>query len=723
VGVLLFHLVTGSYPVLGRTLGEIREAHASRRRRSLGDVKGDVPAGFVKLVERALELDPDRRYESAEAMEAALNSVEPRGLPSRPPETVHDIQGMFRSRTLQLSVLTLLVAAGVTAAVAMRPDPTPLTERDVVMVADFDNTTGDSVFDVMLREALSVRLAQSSFLNTVPDTRIRETLHLMERPDDTRITHAIARDICQRLGTKAVLGGSIAPLGSHYVLTVTATNCRTGELLVREQREAPSKERVLTTLSDAASSLQNKLGESLASVQTFTPPDEWRTSSLDALRAFTEGRQLHGRGRSGQAIPHLIRALEIDPQLLGAHRELGAAYYYVGEFRRGREQLAKAYALRDRGTESQRQFITASYYRHGIGNREKAREASEFWRRNFPDNGTAAMFCALENSDVGRFEEGVALLYESNRLGVPVGHNLGANLANLLRGLHRYNEAKGIVARAAESGFDTALMHSTLYTVAFIEGDARAMQREVEWFKGKDTEHLIIANQAATAAFGGQIGESRRLQQQAIELALRADRDEVAAEYRSAQALVEAMIGNDREVLEERLRFHVTSGNGPLALAFAGRGRAARQFTDQSRKEWPEHTLLNAVSLPTAMAALEIRNGDAAKAIGLLEAARAFEPVATSLRAAYTRGLAYLKLGAGIEAAKEFQKVLDHRGVLPLSVLYPLSQLGLARAQVLAGDHAAAVKAYKDFFTTWKHADLDIPVFVQAWQEYARISP
>jgi tetratricopeptide (TPR) repeat protein len=774
VGVLLFHLVTGTYPVPARTLADIREAHTARRRRSLRDACADVPPAFAAVIERALEFDPERRYASAEAMETALKeTITSQRSDAEAAAHASMLGGDRRVRQgIRVAGLMLLVAIGVAAATQAlwRPAKTLqsgssigssgraapgehagfsssslLTDRDVIMIAEFDNTTGDSVFDVVLREAISIQLGQSPFFNIVSDARIRETLRLMERAEDTPLTQPIAREVCERLGLKAVLGGAIAPIGNHYAVTLTATNCLTEEALDREQREAASKEHVLAELNLAAASLRRRLGESLASIERFVPPDEWRTSSLDALRAFTDGRVLHGKGKSSQAIPHLLRAIELDPRLAGAHRELGMAYIYIGQARLGREALTKAYELRERGTEYQRQFITATYFRQTVGNREKARDASEFWFRNFPDFGTPALYGGLEYADVGRFEDGLRLVRESIRLGIPLGHNGGSQLVNILRSLNRFADAKATIAQAEKSKSETALMHSTLYAIAFIEGDERVMQGEVDWAKGKDTEHAMIANQAAAAAFSGKLRESRQLQRHAMDLASRAELDEVVAEYRSSQAVVEALVGNNQQVVEEHLRFHaLLSGNTPFALALAGHDSAARRSIDQYRKELPENTLLSEILLPTALAALEIQAGRESKAIEILEPARHFEPAASALRAAYTRGLAYLSLGTGEKAAAEFRKVLDHRGVLPLSVLYPLSQLGVARAYALSsgiigpiptsrsphagptgtpfGNPADALKAYQDFFAMWNEADPDIPVMVQARREYARLS-
>ncbi len=567
-------------------------------------------------------------------------------------------------------------------------------------MADFVNETGDPVFDGTLKEALAFQLEQSSHLNLLPDDRIRETLRFMARPPDEKVTDSIAREICQREGLKAVLGGKIVGLGAHYVLSLNAVNCATGDSLAREQREAASKEQVLATVADAASSLRAKLGESLASIQKTDVRTEEKvtTTSLEALRAYAEAMNLNSSGKTPEAQLFLEKAVALDPNFVAAYSFLRNVHNILGNDDKAREYATKAYELRDKTTEREKLRVTAAYQVQVLGNTEKAVQTYDLLRRMYPKDYIGWNGLAIAHLDLGRYEESVKEFQEVIRL-----RAMPLNWSNLSAG-YQYNgqfeEAKNIIKKAIDEKRDIDAMYNRLYDIAFIEGDAETMQRVLDRFKVPSSNRPPVND----LIFLGRLDEVRKRN------ALPGVRTEMFLGYGSRP---ETNARND-------LSRYRSNADVALNAAIAGAIEGVRVLEELS-KEAPENTLLNSIYIPTARAAVALHEGDAAETVRRLKPISRFEPATATLVGIYIRGLAYLQTKSGLEAAAEFQKIISHRGVAPRSVLYPLSHLGLARANLLTGDHSKARKSYEDFFAIWKSADADIPILIDAKAEYARL--
>ena len=514
-------------------------------------------------------------------------------------------------------------------------------------------------------------------------------------------------------------------LGTHYVIGLEAMNCVTGGSFAREQREARNKEEVLTELGKAASSLRGKLGESLASIQKFdTPIEDATTTSLEALRLYTEGLKQNRAGNFRQGLLLAERATETDPNFASAYGLLATTHRNLGQVPASLEYSAKAYALRDRVSGPEKMRITGIYHSYR-GDVTKTIETYEVSKQMYPHNYNAHSL-ANEYAAVGRYADALTEYQEAIRQN-PNSALSQTNLALVYSALNRFEEAQAVVKKAMERKLESIDMHRLLYAIAFIRGDRETMQREVDWAKGRPDESNMIFIQVQAAASSGKVGEARKLLNQAVDMEQRGGRREVAAGYRSFFALIEALFGNDRQARaqsEEALRISpiLTSVEFAVpALGFAGNHQAIRTLIGEAKKEHPQDTFMNSIFIPTALAALEIRSGNGAKAIELLNAAKSYEPGPVGIYATYTRATAYLQTKSGREAAAEFQKILEHHGAFPF--IYPaLSQLGLARAYTLTGDLPNARKCLQVFLASWKDADPDIPILVQAKREYAKLA-
>jgi tetratricopeptide (TPR) repeat protein len=600
-----------------------------------------------------------------------------------------------------------------------------LTERDTILLADVINTTGDAVFDGTLKQALAVALGQSPYLNVYGDSQARDALVLMNRPPDERITRDIAREMCERQALKAMLVTSIAPLGSHYVLTLEAVNARTGETLAREQAEAPTKEQVLTVLGQAASALRRSLGESLATLEKFDAPlSQVTTSSLEALKAYPIGRRDNMAGRHAQAIPFFKKAIEIDPNFASAYNGLAASYQgVVGHDEDIRRATAKAFELRDRLAGRERMQIV-SVYHSLMGNLEKAIEANQLYVRTYPNDATPRNNLAWMCLTAGDYQQAVQQATEGLRInpGIAV---LYSNLGWSYRALGRYEEAKATFAAAAARKLDFFVMHYNLYVVAFAQGDAAGMERQLRWAAGKPEESRSLIWQADTEAFAGRFRQAAVTTRRALDAA---DRNGLTDERQGAlasAALTHALVGDCQPARTEAAAAvagaaeSFSGGIAALALAVCGDAPRAHALAAALARRQPEDTGVNALLAPSIAAVIETGRGNAAQAIRALQKARPYELGQTlPFWPQYFRGLAYSKLGAATDAMAEFQTIIDHRSVSPAELAFPLAHVGLARAAALAGDVPKSRKAYQDFFALWKDADADIPILQQARREY-----
>jgi DNA-binding winged helix-turn-helix (wHTH) protein/tetratricopeptide (TPR) repeat protein len=609
------------------------------------------------------------------------------------------------------------------------------TEKDSVLIADFVNTTGDEVFDGTLRQAMAVQLGQSPFLNIFSEERVRETLRYMGRPPGERVTRDLAREIAQRQGVKALLAGSISSLGRHYVINLEAVNAATGETIVREQVEAESREGVLGRLGEAAARLREKLGESIGSIEKFAAPIEQATTpSLEAFKAYDLGRQRHFSGQYFEAIPHYRRAVELDPNFAIAYAALAITYGTAQEFGLAAQFSQRAFELRERVSERERFYISARYYMDVLGDGDRAIEVLELWKETYPRDFVPRTNLAARYYAVGRHEQAL----EEAREGVRLNPDAGVAYASLAHSsicLDRYQDARTAIEQALARKLEPPYSRYMLYGIAFLEGDAAAMQQQVNRVAGTPTEAGMLALQSVTAAYAGQVRAARELTRRAIDLAMSRGLTEGAGLYSAGDALWEAAYGNCRDAKQTAARtLAMTRGRhalswSALALAMCGESSPAQRLVDEMRRRFPEDSFFSGLWLPMIHAALEIHRDNPARAVELLQSAGRSElGTNAALWPAYVRGLAYLEQGAGNEAQAEFQKVLGHKGVLapkdfnPVAMtLYPLAYIGRARAGMRTGDVEESRKAYEALLVLWKDADSDIPILRAAKREYRQL--
>ncbi len=708
----------------------------------------NIPEAVDQLIARCLRPVPAERYQTAAEILADLDQLDADGHASlharRPtatlpqpviePRETQGAQSGLRGRRA-LIIAASLVAAAILVAIVARwqpwRQPPPLSERDTILLADFVNTTGEAVFDGALKQALAVQLEQSPFLNIFPESRVRETLRFMGRSPDERVTPTIAREICERQGIKAMLSGSIAPVGNRYVLDLNAVTCGTGDSLAREQVEAEHTDQVLRALGTAASRLREKLGESLSSVQKYDAPiEQATTSSLPALKAFSVGEEHRIKGLESASIPFFKHAIELDPNFAMAYSRLGVIYRNLQEPDRALEYMQPAMERRSRVTELERLYITAHYY--GLtGDVDRIIEAYELWKELHPRDWAPRNNLAFRYTTVGQFERAVTEASEAARLN-PNHPFPAANLGFAYLGLNRFDEAKAVFEDAIGRKLNDMAFQFGLYEVAFVQRDATAMARQAEAAAGKSLQHTMFFTQAQAAASRGRLKDAAALFRQAGQAAEQDKLPEAAAVIAAAEALTDAQLGYD-----QRARDRATAmlkgqhGRDALLILNATLGIAreietAEALAAELEKKFPSDTLVGRVWVAAARAAVELGRNKPAAAIDLLEPARPYEfgrmtRMFGSLTPTYLRGRAYLDTKRFAEAAAEFQKILDHRGVSAVSPVDALAHVELARAAAGTGNAGKAAQHYQDFFALWSDADPDIPVLQKARQEYAAL--
>jgi tetratricopeptide (TPR) repeat protein len=640
-----------------------------------------------------------------------------------------------------LSAAVLLVAGIYYRAHRIKP----LTEKDTIVVADFANSTGDSVFDDTLKTALTLSLRQSPFLNVLPDGNVRRILKLMTLPEDARLLPEVTRDLCQRAGSKAYIAGAIASLGTEYVLQLKAVTCRSGATLAEEQATATDKQKVLDALGHAASRLRVDLGESLGTVQRFdTPLVEATTPSLEALRAFTMGRKAINEKGEAAALPYHLRAIELDPGFAVAYRAAGADYGGMGETGRAMEYYAKAFEARERASGLERLMITTIYYENVTGELGKAAQTYEDQIQTYP-HYPAYIGQGVTYNELGEHEKAAQDDREQIRL-TPDSVIGTGNLALSLLALQRLDEARSVVRQAQARNLDDFVFRQALYASAFLAGDSSGMAEQQRWFVGKPEENNGLALESDTEAYVGHLRKARDLTKQAMASAIRVDSKETAAIWLENDALREAALGNmtaAKQAAAAGLKLAPasmgTSAEAALAFAMLQDAARAKSLAQDLNKRFPLHTQIQSLWLPAIDAQLALAEKNPAKAIDDLQTTLppiefALIPFAANISClypTYIRGEAYLSAGNGSAAGREFHKILDHTGIAWNCWTAALAHLGDARANALESRtlqgaeadaaRARAMAAYKDFLTLWKDADIDIPIYKAAKAEYAKL--
>ncbi|MDQ2976778.1 MAG: protein kinase [Acidobacteriota bacterium] len=767
LGVVIYEMVAGRTPFEGDTSTDVMAAITQKEAPPLARFAPNVPAELEWIITKALRKDRDERYQTIKELltdlrrlkqklefEAELErSVSPDSIahstisasaaaptisgripatveqtgahaPSSAEYIVSEIKRHKKGAGL-IAALFVLVVGGAVFFYFNRAQA--LTDKDTVLLADFANSTGEPVFDGTLKQALAVQLAQSPFLNIYPDDRVREALRFMGRAPDERLTRDVAREICERQGLKAMLTGSISSLGSHYVITLEAVNAHSGDSIAREQIEADSKEQVLAALGKAASALRGKLGESLSSIKKFeVPVEQATTSSLEALKAFATGNEERAKGNGEQSAVFYKRAIELDPNFAMAYARLAVYYGNQTQLDLAQQYVQKAYELRERVSEHERLYISEKYFNYFTGELDKAVETLQTWARLYPNDYIPHNNLALNYLFLGRYDDARREALEAVRIS-PTNISARDNLIGSFLGLNRFDEAEQAAKEMATQFPDGVPSHFNRFYFAAMRGDQAQMDAEVQWARGKPAE-ADMTDQLASIAFSrGQLKKGEDLKRRAVELYKNQDRKENASQALIGLAANQASFGKCEQAKENVSaglalnRGRISVPSSALVFAVCNDGGRAQSLLEEVVKLHPKDIIVS-MQVPLIRAQIEKNQGNTRQALELLESVRAYDlGFGGGIVNNYLRGQVYLQQRSGNEAAAEFQKIIDHRGIESMSPLHALAHLGVARAAAVNGDIARSRKEYQDLFAAWKDADADLPILVAARKEYEQL--
>src|SRR5579863_2422797 len=747
LGLLLYEMATGRAAFGGRTGGAIIEAILTRVPESVRSLNPQLPTQLEEIINKCIEKDRDRRYASAAAVRADLLALRrmtesgqttvsvtvPAAVVAATPKRNSGLG--WKAVAIGSAAVVAVLAAGGWLYNTRRAHA--LTQADTIVLANFTNKTGDPVFDETLRQGLAAQLQQSPFLSLVSEQRIQQELRLMGVPPESKLSPKMAGDLCQRLGSKVYLGGSISNIGNQYVVGVSAVNCQTGDSVAQEQVTANGKEGVLSALGTASTRLRAQLGESLKTIHELdTPIEQASTPSLEALQAYSLGRRnMMAKADYPAAVPLLEHAIQLDPNFAMAYAILGTTYRNLGERALAAQNAGKAYELRSRVSEWEKFYIESHYHDFVTGDLEKASKVYELWAQIYPREGVAPTNLGVLCQTLGQHDKALGEFRETMRISAPDG--LGySNLVNGYLYLKRLDETRTAADEAISKNFDSAALRISLYDLAFLKSDTAGMAEQVSWAMGKPgKESVMLGLESATAAFQGKLGEARDFSRQESSSTQRAGDKEMTADCEASAALWEALYGNAPQA-KQHVNDSLAEINGrdaqyaaALALALVGDSTRSKSLADDLDKRFPEDTVVRFNYLPTLRAQLALAlPGNGAKAVEALAAASPYElgvpgsnTLRTNLYPIYVRGEAFLASRQGTAAAAEFQKILDWPGVVINEPIGALAHLGLARSYALAGDTSKSRVAYNDFLTIWKDADPDVPVLLQAKSEFAKL--
>ena len=727
-GLVLYEMATGHPAFSGNTPGVITDAILNRAPIPPTKWNPELPPMLETIIGKALEKDRERRYRSAAEMRADLQKLK-QLLESGRVAELH-MAKWFSSRrhrqflTLAVAVILLAAAGGFAYRYLARRNRSGLTSADTIVLADFANSTGDPVFDDTLKQGLAVQLAQSPLLNILSDQKVRSVMAEMTRPPDSHLAAGVAREVCERSGSKAYIEGSIANLGGQYVIGLNAVNCTSGDILAREQVQVAGKPQVLPALGGIAANLRNKLGESLSSIQKFDVPlAQATTSSLQALKAYNFGLSLFSKGDQAAAIPQFQRAIELDPDFAMAYANMGRAYQVLRQHDLMFAALRKAFDLRNRASQREYFDISSVYYQFVTMEADQTIEVCELWAQTYPTDFTPHRILGFEYANFGRWNRSLEEFHKAGELdasqALPYAGQLYANMA-----LWRLDDARAVYQSAKAHGVEGGEATRLRYLVAFLEGDSTTMAQMSDLLEHQPGyEDTAVLQQALTKGYYGRVRDSRVLLQVLLDNAERQKKYDVVGDIQALMAFEDALIGfTTRSLRNSEALLRVGSEQAALPLALVGDSARASKLINRIEIHAASDAPLRNVRLPELLATIELKRGNSVRALELLAPVKRYEEGwIDGYWAAYLRGQAYLASRQGQDAAGEFQKILDHRGVVLNSLFGALAHVGLARAYILQGDTTKAKIAYQDFFTLWNAADPDIPFLKEAKAESAKL--